>query len=143
MGGWKRIGVVLSVIWWGFTATAEAQQPEALTLACKGTITSWLDEKPQPVSMGIIVNFTTRTVLGFNSPGELDYPVTITAADDVTVVFGGAQTIGGVVSSITGSIDRVTGDVEAISTVSNTKSKSDTGSHFTYALQCRPARRIF
>ena len=44
-----------------------------LTLACQGTTTSGLeDAKPEPVSMGIIVNFTTArskasTKLGFSA----------------------------------------------------------------------------
>jgi hypothetical protein len=42
-----------------------------LTLACKGTTTDTAkeDSKPEPFSMGIIVNFTTRTVTGFTFPG--------------------------------------------------------------------------
>jgi hypothetical protein len=118
---------------------AEAQQ-SALTLACKGTMTSALDEKPQPVSMGIIVNFTTRTVAGFGSPGALDYPVKITGVDDVTVMFGGSARFGDVENSI-GSIDRVTGDVEATTTIANVK--SDNASHTGYTLKCRPAQRMF
>jgi hypothetical protein len=37
--------------------------------------------------MGIIVNFTNKTVQGFGAPGVLDYPVKITASNDVTVAF--------------------------------------------------------
>jgi hypothetical protein len=33
------------------------------------------DAKPDPISMGIIVNFTNRTVEGFGQPGLMDYPV--------------------------------------------------------------------
>jgi hypothetical protein len=119
---------------------AQAQQT-ALTLACKGTMTSALDEKPQPVSMGIVVNFTTRTVAGFGSPGMLDYPVKITGVDDVTVVFGGSARFGDVENSILGSIDRVTGDVEATTTIANVKSNN--ASHTGYTLKCRPAQRMF
>ena len=43
------------------------------------------DAKPEPVSMGIIVNFTDRTVQGFGS-----YPVKITAWNDVSVEFSGS-----------------------------------------------------
>jgi hypothetical protein len=71
--------------------TAQAAVPETLTLACQGTTTSGLeDAKPQPVSMGIIVNFTNRTVQGFGDPNFMDYPVKITAWNDVTVAFGGS-----------------------------------------------------
>ena len=135
----------------GFTA-AEAQ-PMTLTLACKGTTTFTAtglgDAKLEPISMGIIVNFTARTVQGFGSPGLMDYPVKITAANDVTIAFGGQhQDAWGPtqevlsVSSISGSIDRVTGDVEATSMVSDPKSGKSIA-QTAYALQCRPAQRTF
>jgi hypothetical protein len=108
-----------------------------LTLACQGTTTSGLeDAKPEPVSMGIIVNFTNRTVQGFGYPGLMDYPVKITAWNDVTVAFGGSAGV----NSITGNIDRVTGDVEAITRATNA------GSIVTlmnYSLKCRPTQRMF
>src|SRR5262245_32342713 len=41
-----------------------------LTLACQGTTTAGTeDAKPEPISMGIIVNFTNRTVQGFGGRG--------------------------------------------------------------------------
>jgi hypothetical protein len=49
---------------------AEAQQPNTLTLACKGTakiikpLNSPLEYDPDPISMGFIVNFTAKTVQG-------------------------------------------------------------------------------
>jgi hypothetical protein len=50
--------------------TAQAAEPSTLTLACQGTqtkLTELTDAKPesQSISMGIIVNFTARTVEGF------------------------------------------------------------------------------
>jgi hypothetical protein len=48
----------------GPSMTAQAAD-ETLTLACQGTatdITLPVDGKPEPVSMGIIINFTARTV---------------------------------------------------------------------------------
>ena len=91
-----------------------------LTLACQGTTTSGLeDAKPEATSMGIIVNFTNRTVQGFGLPGVMDYPVKITAWKDVTVSFLGSGDK--YRSSIRGSIDRVTGDVEATSVVTDAK----------------------
>src|SRR5262245_16973601 len=40
-----------------------------LTLACQGTTTAGTeDAKPEPISMGIIVNFTKQTVHGFGDP---------------------------------------------------------------------------
>jgi hypothetical protein len=48
--------------------TAQAADT-TLTLACQGTTTSGLeDAKPEPISMGIIVNFTKKTVHGFGDP---------------------------------------------------------------------------
>ena len=92
---------------------AQAAETGTLTLACKGA-TALGDANPNPVSMGLIVNFTTGTVQGFGNPGLLDYPVKITGINDVTVAFGGSERQPtSDVSSITGSIDRVTGDVEA------------------------------
>jgi hypothetical protein len=40
------------------------------------------DAKPEPISMGILINFTKRTVQGFG------YPAKITDFNDVTVDFG-------------------------------------------------------
>ena len=95
---------------------------QTLTLACQGTVTDAVqtDAKPEPVSMGIIVNFTARTVQGFGSPGYKDFPVKITGMNDVTLVFSGSDPK--TPTQVTdwgsnGSIDRVTGDVEASSTV--------------------------
>jgi len=93
-----------------------AQPADAtLTLACQGTttVTTMENAKPEPISMGIIVDFTNRTVHGFGYPGfsgSFDFPVKITGTNEVTVAFHGSNQTGG---SITGSIDRVTGDVEA------------------------------
>jgi DNA-binding MurR/RpiR family transcriptional regulator len=56
--------------------TAQAADT-TLTLACQGTTISGMeDAKPEPISMGIIVNFTKRTVQGFA------YPVKITDVND-------------------------------------------------------------
>lgn len=123
------------------STSAQAQQA-TLTLACKGTLSSSANENGEAVSMGIIVNFTARTVQGFGFPGLLDYPVQITAANDVTVAFGGSQEFAGSIASIMGSIDRVTGDVSATSLVSDQKThKTISGS--AYALHCRPTQRMF
>jgi hypothetical protein len=123
-------------------ALPTAQAADAtLTLACQGTTTSGLeDAKPEPISMGIIVNFTNRTVQGFGAPGVLDYPIKITAWNDVTVAFlGSHERIG---STTRGSIDRVTGDVEATSTATDAKTGNLLMS-VRYALKCRPAQRMF
>jgi hypothetical protein len=47
--------------------------------------------KPDPISMGIIVNFTNRTVQGFGDPGLEDFPVKIVGINEVTVSFHGEK----------------------------------------------------
>ena len=138
----RRMAWALLVL--GNLLTVAQAQPGALTLACKGTttVTTMPDAKPEPVSMGIIVNFTTRTVQGFGYPGLLDYPVKVTGANDVMVVFKGSHDDGSSVSSTTGSIDRVTGDVEATASLIAKKTFT-TITSTSYALQCKPAQRMF
>ena len=86
-----------------------------LTLACQGTttVTTMEGAKPEPVSMGLIVNFTNNTVHGFGHPGWSDPPVKITVVTEVLVAFGGSESSLGSKGSISGSADRITGDVEA------------------------------
>jgi hypothetical protein len=123
--------------------TAQAAD-ETLALACQGTTTFGTeDAKSEPISMGIIVNFTNRTVQGFGHPGLMDYPVKITAWNDVTVAFGGsAEFAKSSRNSISGSIDRVTGDVEATELATDLK-RGKTIASTNYALKCRPTRRMF
>jgi len=69
--------IALAVMLVGLSSAHAADT--TLTLACQGTVTVGTtgDEKPEPVSMGIIVNFTKQTVHGFGYPGMTDYPVNI------------------------------------------------------------------
>jgi hypothetical protein len=121
-------------------STARAAD-EMLTLACKGTtIAGYEGAKPEPLSMGIIVNFTNRTVQGFGSPGVVDYPVKITAWNEVTVTFYGSDEKMGLTTR--GAIDRVTGDVDATSMAYDSKS-GKVVSQNVYTLKCRPAQRMF
>jgi hypothetical protein len=117
-------------------STARAAEPGTLTLACTGTTTS--PDETLPISMGIIVNFTAQTVLGFDPPGSDAFPVKIDA-NDVTIFFSGKQLGVGIDRYIMGRIDRVTGDVKAVSTMSFKHDKYATD----YALKCRPAQRLF
>jgi hypothetical protein len=139
-----RLGALLLLLAWSCAAIAQAP-PSTLTLACKGTETDSLDpnEKDDLALMGIIVNFTDRTVQGFGYPnGPFNYPVMITTANDVTVGFYGEQE--GVLSSresIIGSIDRVTGEVEATLLLVDQRTNKTTR-QVTYALQCRPTQRF-
>lgn len=41
--------------------------------------------------MGIIVNFTNRTIQGFGDPEFGEYPIRVTAWNDVTVAFAGSE----------------------------------------------------
>ena len=122
--------------------TAQAADT-TLTLACKGT-TTITGMEPEPISMGLIVNFTAGTVQGFGSPSIMNYPVKIKGINDVTIDFAGFQEFfaGTQEASIRGSIDRVTGDVEATSTVMATKTKKTIIST-SYSLKCRPTQRMF
>jgi hypothetical protein len=57
--------IALAVVLVGLP-TAQAADT-TLTLACQGTTTSGLeDAKPEPISMGIIVNFAKKTVHDFD-----------------------------------------------------------------------------
>jgi hypothetical protein len=116
------------------SATAGAQQ-NALVLACRGTVTTG-SEEPQQITMGIIVNFTTRRVQGLQAPGVLDYPLAISAADDAMITFQGSQKMGNSSVSTLGTIDRVNGDVDFTNMATNQSSTS-------YALKCRPTQRMF
>src|SRR6516225_881497 len=75
------VTVVLSVfalMLWQIRVDAKAEDTAAaaLALACEGTVDDKnLDAKPMPISMGITVNFTARTVSGFMGA---DFPVAIT-----------------------------------------------------------------
>jgi hypothetical protein len=128
------------------STTAQAADEKTLTLACQGTTTFTLgmkDVKREPISMGIIVDFTNHTVHGFALPpaGRADFPVKIVGMNEVTIAFHGSESKSQVETSITGSIDRVTGDVEARTQVSS--SKTSDISFLRYALKCKPTQRMF
>ena len=122
-------------------STAQAAEPTGtLTLACQGTATDKPDlgeaAKPEPVSMGLIIDFTTKTVAGFDrvfqsfSAGRIK----ITVIDSTSIVFGGTDPVG---AAIFGIVDRITGDVEAATEHWNyetNKLQWATG----YSLKCKP-----
>ena len=113
---------------------------ETLTLACKGTIQRNA-MKSEPVSVGIIVNFTARTITGFTLPTE-KLPLTMLNSNDTTVQFSGSDSISSLI--IDGIIDRVTGDLEA--TAIRQPSITETTAATTierYSLKCRPTQRMF
>ena len=128
--------------------TAEAAD-ETLPLACQGTVTETMmeeEKKPEPISMGIIVNFTNSTVQGFGNPDpNEDFPIKITGVNEVTISFQGKRPDNPKAATdrrIEGTIDRVTGDVNATDTLTNLKT-SKIAYSTRYALKCRPTQRIF
>jgi hypothetical protein len=137
-----RLTLAVAVLCCTTLSAATAPADTTLALACQGTTTALGSEDPQRVSMGIIVNFTKRTVQGFGHPDLIDYPVQITAWNDVTVAFRGTHPFGNQQLSISGSIDRVTGDVEATDMSMDTTTHK-TVSSLVYTLKCRPTQRMF
>ena len=113
-------------------STAQAAE-RAVVLACEGKLTQPSGTKPEPVSIGIIVNFTAGTVTWADSS---DSPLKITRLDEKTVAFRGSNGS----RTLTGSIDRKTGDTDATSTVMG---DSKTRRINRYSLKCRPEPRMF
>src|SRR6516162_5971141 len=111
------ITVVLSLfalMFWQVCIDAKAEETAAATLAlaCEGTVADKikLDAEPEPISMGIIVNFTAWTVTGFRGA---NFPVAITGIDEVRISFRGLNSTPAFFAAVYGSIERVTGAVEA------------------------------
>jgi hypothetical protein len=126
--------VIAALLACGFATTAQAQPATTITLACKGTEATG-NSKPDPVSMGLIINLTAGTVQGF-----VDYPVTITDTHDTLIAFSGQQHEPNTFSRIDGTIDRVTGDAQAgVMLWGSSKLVYST----VYVLQCKPAERMF
>jgi len=117
---------------------AQAAEPETLTLACQGTVTNNIkpDAKPEQITMGIVVNFTARTVAGFTYPGLEESPVVIRDANEVHITFTGSNESGS--SIVAGDINRVTGELWASSMMRDANT-SNIVTSTTYSLKCRPA----
>ena len=62
-------------------STARAAE-RAVVLACEGKVTQPADPKPEPVSIGITINFTAGTVTWADASG---FPLTITKLNEKTV----------------------------------------------------------
>jgi hypothetical protein len=95
-----------------------------------------VDGKPEPTSLGIIIDFTARTVAG------LDFPVKITSSDELTVSFEGSDDTERTLRRISGSIDRVTGDMKAVS-IKTDKNTFISLLDVWYVLKSRPTQRMF
>ena len=125
--------IALAAIVAGPTAQA-ADAP--LSLACKGTATIRaappLEYKPHPISTGLLINFTARTVRGTERQGPylFDDQLQITEWNEVTVIFRGFSQF--LRMNISGSMDRMTGDVGMVAT-----SKAEV---VDYSLKCTPTQ---
>jgi hypothetical protein len=125
---------------------AQAAEPMGtLMLACQGMAIDKTDlseeAKPKPVSMGLIIDFTTKTVAGFERvfPSLSTARVEITVVDKTTIGFSGTDGMGG---AVFGTIDRIIGDVEAVAEHWNRETNKlqwATG----YSLKCKPTQRMF
>ena len=111
--------------------TLQAAKPTGtVTLACEGTATDKTDlrelAKPEPVSMGLIIDFTTNSVAGF--PSFSADRVKIIVVDKTTFGFSGTDGTGG---AVFGTADRATGDVEATMDVGTMKRTNSSGQQAT------------
>ena len=119
-------------------ATAQVAEPTGtVALACRGTATQ--DTEPdakQPISMGIVLNFTTRTVQGFPHIGDAE----ITKVDDSRIVFVASYDDNNVEWGFAGTVDRVTGDLKAHWMLMN----METGNSriVAYRLKCQSTQRM-
>jgi hypothetical protein len=116
--------------------TAQAADT-TLTLACKGTETDkgGAGSSSEQISMGIIVDFQKKVVLGLSGDSV---PVPITSISETTISFA-AQETGWVMN---GTLDRVTGALVA-SSIKFEPSTRKTMLSVSLDLQCRPAQRMF
>jgi hypothetical protein len=120
-------------------STAQAAD-EVLTLACQGATHTRIGKTDQPtrepISTGIIINLTARTVEGFSVE---DLPVKIRTADQATIRFEGSDPTVAFTRKVTGTIDRVTGETLATFTMQGAGEPAIV----TFSLKCRPTKRMF
>jgi hypothetical protein len=112
-----------------------------LMLTCKGTANMTGFGDTGPVSMGLVVDLTTRTVKGFReqSTDEPEVPLKIVEVREAILFLGGQLDLPGrSIMDLSGFMDRVTGDM----TVTATQRPPVVFSK-TYTLKCRPAQRMF
>jgi hypothetical protein len=133
--------LTLSVVFIAATILSARAEPSTLTLSCKGTTTSYETKTPAPISLGLFVDFSKKTIKGFPFPSE----VQITQVTELHVLFG--KTTGTKV--LNGAIDRVTGEVEGRSAMYKSLLSTEmlkpgnVEGGFTIALKCKPTQRTF
>ena len=69
--------------------------------------------EPEPISMGIIVDFAARTV-EFGHDAMPKFPMQVSDITETTIGLGGTKRMAIYSYSIIGTIERVTGTLEAI-----------------------------
>jgi hypothetical protein len=121
------------------TAMVTCLSVTTLTLTCNGTasMTGGIGDTG-PVSMGLIVNLTTRTVHGFREQFQTDgseAQLKITEVKEAILVLRGQM---GSIIDLSGFMDRMTGDMTVTAT-----QRSPVVFSKTYTLKCRPAQRMF
>jgi hypothetical protein len=112
-----------------------------LTLACQGTASMTGFGDTGPVSMGLVVNLTTRTVYGFReqSTENPEVPLKIVEVREAILVLGGQLVLPGrSIMDLSGFMDRMTGDMTVTAT-----QRPPVGFTKTYSLKCTPAQRMF
>jgi hypothetical protein len=119
----------------GLSVSTAQTAERALVLVCEGKVTQPpgpKPEKPETVSVGIIINFRAGTVTWADSS---DHPLTITKLNEKTIDFRGSNGS----RTLSGSINRKTGDTDAISTLMGEPKTRRINSRNHYSLKCRPA----
>jgi hypothetical protein len=117
-------------------ATAQAAEPETVTLACEGTGADMMqvDTTRYLKSMGIVINLTTGAV-NIPSVNGLSLEIIRDASDELTIIFSGLSISSGKV--FTGNVNRVTSDMMA----TDTRREWKTGkilSATDYSMKCKP-----
>jgi len=135
--------VAVASLW--VSPTKAVETSGMLALACEGAATDKTDlrepARPEPVSMGLIIDFTTMTVAGFERvfPTFRASQVKIIVVDETNIGFSGTDSGGG---AVFGQVDRITGNVEALTEHWNQETNKlqwATG----YSLKCKPTQRMF
>jgi hypothetical protein len=118
-------------------STSALTQTTELTLACNGKSAIGTKETQAVNNMGVVVNLTEKTVIGF-----VGIVANIYKSDNTTISFQGRETFP-LETVVTGSMDRITG---AVSVIINSMGDDDTPSSMvSLELTCAPTptKRLF